>query len=101
MGMIFFSIFKGKGIYDLCQSKTELNELRNKIDEDYETNMDKLLENVPSMMTKIIKNCMQTDSRQRYSAREVSSMLKTELDSKSSSKLSKLMSTVENEDIED
>ena len=63
--------------------------------------MDSLLKGIPYSIAKIIKNCMHTDSRQRYTAREISNILKTEVESKSSSNLSKLMSTIESEEIED
>lgn len=32
MGMIFLSIFKGKGLYDECQSKKAMLELRSEIE---------------------------------------------------------------------
>jgi|JI6StandDraft_1071083.scaffolds.fasta_scaffold938080_1 hypothetical protein len=44
---------------------------------------------------------MQTSSAQRYTAKEVFDLLKNEVNHNSPSKLSMLMSTVENEAIED
>jgi hypothetical protein len=61
--------------------------------------MEELMADVPTFMKNIIKNCLQPDFTRRYSACRLVDLLANELDSRSL--LSKLMSTVDEEEIED
>mgnify|MGYP001500526028 CR=1 FL=1 len=68
LGMIFYSIFKGKGIYDECSSTFTMEKLRSSIDARFEESMEELMVGVPTSMKNIIKNCLQPDYTQRFAA---------------------------------
>jgi serine/threonine protein kinase len=74
MALVFFSIFKGKGIYDDCSNHTEMEVKRSRIYGSYDEMMDDLLNGIPSILKKIIKNCLQADHPRRYKATEVAAL---------------------------
>jgi hypothetical protein len=61
--------------------------------------MEELLKGVPNLMKDIIKNCLHVDHTKRYKALEISAIFEKEISK--TSRLSHIMSTVDEEEIED
>lgn len=58
MGMIFLSIFKGKGIFEQCSSKSEMMKKRSDLISNFDQSMDTILSGIPDLLKDIIKNCL-------------------------------------------
>ena len=68
MGLLFYFIFKGRGIFDDCGSVPQIERKRSSINAHFEESMEEYLEDVPLLMAKVITNCLHPDPAKRYKA---------------------------------
>jgi serine/threonine protein kinase len=79
LGMVFISIFKGKGIYDECTSFSDLKRFKSEIYQDFENNIEVHINDLPQPIKEIVKNCLNPDYTIRYSAETIASMIGAKL----------------------
>lgn len=79
LGMIFMWVFEGKGIYDQCLTMTDLNHQQSQIIRDYENGIQAYVERLPTPIDAIVKNCLNPDYKNRFSAESIANMIAARL----------------------
>lgn len=95
--MVFICIFKGKGIYDECKGLTDLKRFKSEINQDYENNIEKYINDLPQPIKDIVKNCLNPEYIIRQPAETIASIIAAKL-SKDKSGSRNLISTQDDVD---